>query len=75
MEALNEAIPVGCLKDEGISDLIEHYSLGIVSSSSSINNIYNAILKFDNYMVDKSKFAEALGEFNKEAVLKRYLNQ
>ena len=74
IEALKESIPIGCLKDEGISDLIEEYNLGIVSLNSSIKNICITISKLDNYKINKHKLTEALNEFKKEVVLKTYLN-
>ena len=74
IEALKESIPIGCLNDEGISDLIEEYNLGIVSLNSSIKNICITISKLDNYKINKHKLTEALNEFKKEVVLKTYLN-
>lgn len=75
IEALNESIPIGCLKDEGISDLIEEFSLGVVSKGSTIKNICSSILRLENYYINKINLSEALNEFNKEVILKRYLNQ
>ena len=75
IEALKESIPIGCLKDEGISDLIEEYNLGIVSLNSSVKNICITMSKLDNYKINKHKLTEALNEFKKEVVLKIYLNK
>lgn len=75
IEALKESIPIGCLKGEGISDLIEEFNLGVTSNDSSIIKICISILKLNNYFIDKFKLKEALNEFNKEVVLKKYLNQ
>ncbi len=75
IEALKEAIPVGCLKDEGISDLIEDFDLGVTSTDSSIIKICSSILKLNNYHINKDKLRNALNKFNKEVVLKIYLNQ
>jgi hypothetical protein len=75
IEALKEAIPIGCLKDEGISDLIEDFNLGVTSTDSSIKKICSSILKLNNYCINKVKLRKALNEFNKEVVLKTYLNQ
>ena len=75
IEALSEKIPVGCLKDEGISDIIEEYDLGAVSLSCSIKDICLTISKLKDYKINKLKLSAALNEFKKENVLNIYLNK
>ena len=75
IEALKEKIPVGCLKDEGISDLIDDFNLGVTSPDSSLKKICSSILKLNNYCMSQVELRKALNEFNKDVVLKTYLNQ
>lgn len=74
IEALKEEIPIGCLINEGISDVIEEYNLGVTSINSSIKEICRSILKLNNYTIDTTELKEAVNKFNKDVVIKIYLN-